>query len=304
MKYTKITFKGLLPLLLIVCIDFLVLPSVAQVQTPLGQALSSSEQTLTATAVAGLGQELSSTRAVSHPPPAAPQMPHTGQMSTHAPSPAPALSSASPAAQAPPPPNKLRPPANARRTLFVEVAERKLRLEAPKKMCFIDRTASLTQEKIYNLLSAMAEKRRDQVLLAVFMNCTGISSPDDWSDGMPDAGFITWLNPSIGETTPMNRQDYLDMREASFPQYAKTREAGLTPDKAVHRNADNVSLGMTVGEQEHGLRDNSITVISTTVLQHMPVEITLHYAGDTPPKLKDVYAMMDKLMAQQIALNE
>jgi hypothetical protein len=226
---------------------------------------------------------------------------------THA---APVHAAAAPVLTPPkPPPPPPKPAQNARRTLFVEIGQKKLRLEAPKKMCFLDRTSPL-QEKIFLLLSTAVEKRHDQVLLGVFMACDGIMSPEDWLNGMPDAGFVTWLNPSIGETTPMNRQDYLDMREASFPQYAKSRALGLALDKAVHRNAYNVSLGVSDEQPAvDGIRHKSTNVLSTTILRHIPVEVTLHYTGDiyagkAPLEFPEAYAAMDKLMAQQISLNE
>ncbi len=108
-------------------------------------------------------------------------------------------------------------------------------------MCFLDRTSTM-QQSIYLLLSAGVERNHDQVLLGVFMACDSIMSPDGWMDGMPNSGFVTWMNPSVGENTAMSRQDYLDMREASFPQYTKSRVLGSAPDKTVHRNPYNVSL--------------------------------------------------------------
>ncbi len=198
-------------------------------------------------------------------------------------------------------------PDDSRRTLFVEIARKKLTLEAPLGMCFIDRTIPV-QETAYNMMASEAERNDDQVMLAAFMACSGLNDPDSWSNGLPDSGYITWLNPAVGRTTPMSRQDYLDMREAHFKHYAENRALSLTPDKKLHRTADNVSLGLTGKEGDVGLSRQGTMVISTTTVGHVPLEITLHYVTDdfeaVPPTIEELYAEMDKLVAQQIALNE
>jgi hypothetical protein len=154
----------------------------------------------------------------------------------------------------------------------------------------------------------MAERNRDQVMLGAFMACNQVNDPDVWNDGLPGFGYVTWMNPAIGVRTPMSRQDYLDMREAYFPQYVKSRAAVLTPEKKVHRNSDNVSLGLSGKEGDPALHRSGTVIVSTTTLDHIPIEITLHYAGGgygMPPLIQpaELYPVMDKLMAQQIALN-
>ena len=198
---------------------------------------------------------------------------------------------------------------DTRRTLFVEVAQRKLRLEAPVKMCFLDRTSPV-QQGVYLTLSSLVERHGDQVLLGVFMQCDNITSPQSWQDGMPNVGFITWMNPAIGETSTMSRADYLDMREASFPKYAKGRDIGSKPDKAVHRNEKDVSLAFTdEGPGQDGTKKKSTSIVAATLIKHIPIEITLHLTGDAAankeaPKFPEAYAMIDELIAQQITLNE
>ena len=304
MTYARKLLAGLIPVLLTMSMP----ASAQQAQSPLAQALSAATATTVTSTTQAVTNKIDSAVDKALLPPsksAAPVVPGAP------PAALPASSSGPKQPPAPQPPavaaNKPKPRAlnyKARRTLFVEVGQEKLRLEAPEKMCFVDRTASPMQEKIYIKVSALAEKLRDQVLMAVFMNCNGFTSPDDWTNGMPDAGFFTWMNPAIGPVTTMSRQDYLDMREVSFPQYVKNRETDSRLDKAVHRNGDNVSLGLTRGGQKGDMEDRSTTVLSTTTVRNVPIEATLHYAGDMPPSTKEVYPIMDKLMEQQIALNE
>jgi hypothetical protein len=194
-----------------------------------------------------------------------------------------------------------------RRTLFAVVQQHKLALEAPVGMCFLDQTDP-RQAMSYAVLASMAERNNDQVLLGAFMACDAVNDPGVWNEGLPGFGLVTWLNPSIGPRTAMSRQDYLDMRESYFMQYVKARAVTLTPDKKVHRNGDNVSLGLTGREGDPVLRRSGTVIVSTTTLDHIPVEVTLHYSGGgygaAPlPLPAELYPVMDKLMAQQIALN-
>jgi hypothetical protein len=197
----------------------------------------------------------------------------------------------------------------ARRTLFVKAGTEKLALEAPVGMCFVDRTSPI-QEATYDVLSGIVERNGDQSVLGVFMGCDQVGDSSAWENGMPTFGFVTWLNPFIGRTIKMSRGDYLDMREAFFHDYAKMKAGfAMAADGKVHRNADNVSLHLTGNEGLAGMQRKGAIVIATTTVKHVPLEFTLHYAaqGDLgqvpPPPASELYALMDKLVAQQIALN-
>lgn len=184
------------------------------------------------------------------------------------------------------------------RTLSLTVGETNLQFAPPEKMCFLDRTAA-AQNSVYLMLSGAVEKNRDEMVLAVFMPCDNVSAMDT-PDGQTDLGFIAW-NAQTGDSTRLNRQDYLDMREASFPQYARSRDLGSRPDKTVHRTPYDVALGFI--DEEEGRK--SIVVIATTTLRHVPVEITVRYANNAKVgTFQQAYAGMDKIIEQQIKLNE
>jgi hypothetical protein len=193
-----------------------------------------------------------------------------------------------------------------RRTLFVPAAQKMLSLEAPMHMCFLDKSDYMQGMMIQSYADAVRQNS-GQVLLAVFMDCNDMANNKGWSDPdglLPNVGLITWLNPAIGETTSMSRQDYLDMREVSFLQYAANSAGGLLIDKNVHRTTDNVSVGMsgTVGSQIPKVKMTGI--VATTTLNHVPIEISLRYTGEKPPTLDKIYPLVDKFMAQQVALNK
>jgi len=183
-------------------------------------------------------------------------------------------------------------------TLSLTVGETNLQFAPPEKMCFLDRTA-VAQNSVYLMLSGAVEKNQDEMVLAVFMPCDNVSAMDT-PDGQTDLGFIAW-NAQTGDSTRLNRQDYLDMREASFPAYARSRNLGSAVDKAVHRTPYDVALALT--DEENGRK--SIVVIATTTLRHVPVEITVRYAdNEKMNNFQQAYAEMDKIIEQQIKLNE
>lgn len=193
--------------------------------------------------------------------------------------------------------------AGRRTTLFVVVGHKKLAFEAPVGMCFLD-PGSRLQGMIYDSLRAGVEGDGQQIMLGAFMDCGNISSPDAWTEGMPDTGVIAWLNPAVGETTPMSRADYLDMREATFLSHARTLAGGMTVDKKLHRTENNVAVGMSSAAKNPPPEHRGTNILVTTVLNHVPIEVTFHYNGNPAPAAAAFYGKIDTFVAQQIALNE
>ena len=199
-------------------------------------------------------------------------------------------------------------PIDSRRTLFVPVGQKTLKLETPQNMCFLDQT-SKKEGLIHQTFSNLIQKTGEQVLLAVFADCNSLANYGgkvSLSEILFNTGVVTWLNPSIGESTSMSRHDYLDMREASFRQYAEKGAGGLgiQLDEHTHRTESNVSLGMTGMVKMQFEEKKSSSVLATTTIRHIPIEVVLRYTRKDPPSIESLYSMMDKFMAQQIALNE
>ena len=195
-----------------------------------------------------------------------------------------------------------------RRTLFVPVGQKTLKLEAPKGMCFLDQT-SYSEGLIHKTFSDLIQKKGDQALLAVFADCNSLANYGgtvDISEILFNTGVVTWMNPSIGETTAMSRQDYLDMREVSFRQYAEdgAGDLGILLEENTHRTESNVSLGMTGKVNMTKGKFDSTGVLATTTIRNIPIEVMLRYTRKNPPSIENIYLIMDKFMAQQIALNE
>ncbi len=193
----------------------------------------------------------------------------------------------------------------ARRTLFVSAWNTRIRLQAPQNMCFVDKTMAAQNQDWINMKD-FAEQNNDQVLLAGFMDCGQIDGVASWGEKTPDYGIVTWLDPAIGATTKMSREDYLDMREASFRNYAQTRFPGLKAEN-VHRTADAVAVILTGNlmkpGDDPGVKHQAAAIIATTTLRHVPVEFTLYYGGKNVPDKEALANIADTFARQMILLN-
>jgi hypothetical protein len=199
-------------------------------------------------------------------------------------------------------------PLDYRRTLIASAGQKKLALEAPMGMCFLDRT-NFYEAAIFAGFRRVVERNDDQVLLAVFADCNDLASMKG-SSGTHDiplnAGIISWMNPSVGETTELSREEYLDMREASFRQYVEN----LPPARYAHldaqprRTENSVAMGFSRSIKIESGDALSDAVVATSSLRHIPIEVTIRSTGTSPLPLAQMHEQMDKFMAQQIALNE
>lgn len=220
-------------------------------------------------------------------------------------------------------------PLDYRRTLFVPVGQDTLTFEAPKGMCFFDSTRYL-ESSVSKLMSDLERKKGAGVFLGAFAPCNGIANFGNGEEGLVSAGSIVWLNPSIGEKTPLERSDYLDMREATYKEYVqemaekesamldnmggmKDGAVSIVPnrtdgeydfDGTIHRTADGVSFGYLHDPDAEGRKPRNINVAATTSIRHYPIEVTLFFVEKDDASMEKVHELMDKFITQQIALNE
>ncbi len=218
-------------------------------------------------------------------------------------------------------------PVDYRRTLFAPVGQEMLMLEAPRGMCFLDNT-KYVESSVYKVMAAIERKKGKGVLLGIFAPCDGIANIGNAASGsaVMTAGTITWLNPSIGEKTKLERHDYLDMREASFKDDVrravtlenniKIREAGENDpkpadiedfdfDTGVKRTDAGLWLGYVHEIHFADEKIETVSVSGTTSLRHFPIEVNVHINSKQDGyDLTQTHELMDKFMAQQVALNE
>lgn len=223
-------------------------------------------------------------------------------------------------------------PEDYRRTLFAPVGQDMLILEAPKGMCFLD-TSKYTEGALFRLMAAVEARKGLGVLLGVFSPCTDIANIGNGPHGekVMSAGSVVWLNPSVGEKTPMEKSDYLDMREPTWKQdvqnqitqmqsmekdLKKMSEGGAVIaampgdledyvfEDSVRRTQDGVSIGYSHEIDTGYDKTKTISVVATTSLRQHPVEIALRLNAEEGYDMERAHALMDKLVAQQSALND
>lgn len=199
---------------------------------------------------------------------------------------------------------KQRTPLDDRRTLFVPFGQKTLVFEAPTDMCFLDSTAG-SQAKLLKFLREEEARKHKRQLMAVFADCMQIAG---FTGSMPrDAGMIFWMNPAVGETTALPTGDYLDMRESGLiPHVEETlKEFSEKKVDVKPRRAGNlVSVAYDADVKFDFETLESVGIDAATVIRGIPVDFTIRHAEKTAPKRDALYAQMEKLVAQQIALNE
>ncbi len=200
-------------------------------------------------------------------------------------------------------------PVDYRRTLFVAVAQKTLVLEAPQGMCFLDQS-EVSENALYRAFRDQTERKGDQVMLAVFADCHSIANlgSGGGTQNIPlNAGVVSWMNPLIGPLTGMDLQEYIDMREPAFRQYAENSaaySARYRLEDLPRRTKSGVALGMSgVLDTLYG-KHKSAAVLAATALRHVPIEVTLRFTGENPRSLEKIHDLADTFLARHISLNE
>jgi hypothetical protein len=240
-------------------------------------------------------------------------------------------------------------PVKFRRTLFAPAGQRMVALEAPVGMCFLDPSLR-DKQALFQDLQNFLDDTDGGVLLGLFAPClreVGGAGGDE----IPFFGIVTWLNPSVGESTPLALEDYLDLQEVNFRdmldgslgskavddaedssgndsddaemddmngEQATEDSASLSLayrtlllpppgdyefDKKAHRTSSGVSVGYTAELNRDYIKKYVAGVTATTDLNHVPVAITLSYTQKKPYDRAILKALMDKMVAQQVVLN-
>jgi hypothetical protein len=198
-------------------------------------------------------------------------------------------------------------PLDWRRTLFAPFGQTMLHFEAPLGMCFLDQTDPMEAGAI-NALREELKAKSKQTLIAVFADCmqiAGIGKSVEGND-LGDVGLVTWLNEK-GEKSPVDRATYLDYREDTLPNYTRAGLAGyLRPviDEDVNRTADGVSLAFTAETEISYQVFKTVGITGATLIRQFPIDFLITHTAKKPKKDKEeLYKLMDKFLAQQIALN-
>lgn len=201
-------------------------------------------------------------------------------------------------------------PLDWRRTLFAPFGQTTLHFEAPLGMCFLDQTDPVEAGAI-DIIREELKAKSKQTLVAVFADCMQIAgigkvNAAGESSGMTDVGLVTWLNEK-GERAGMDRETYLDAREMTMQNYTRAGLAGyLNPmiDTEGRRTPDGVSLGFTAETEISYQKYKTVGVTGATLIRGFPIDFMMTHTAKRPTKEKqELYDLMDKFLAQQVALN-
>jgi len=198
-------------------------------------------------------------------------------------------------------------PLDWRRTLFAPLGQTVLRFEAPLGMCFLDQTDPVEAGAI-NLLREELKAKSKQSLVAVFADCLQIAGIGKGVEGndLGDVGLVTWLNEK-GEKAPVDRETYLDYREDTLPNYTRAGLAGyLRPliDEDVRRSPAGVALAFTAETEISYQTFKTVGITGAALIRQFPVDFLITHTAKQPKKDKEeLYKLMDKFLAQQMALN-
>lgn len=118
-----------------------------------------------------------------------------------------------------------------RRTLFAPVGQRTLALEAPVGMCFLDASYYEDYILLEDVQRVLDDMDAGQVL-GLFAPCLDVSGFGFGGGTMPVFGVVTWLNPQVGETTPLGLADYLDGQQKEFRDALDDGFGGAPKDNA------------------------------------------------------------------------
>lgn len=193
-----------------------------------------------------------------------------------------------------------------RRTLFAPFGQKTLRLEAPQGMCFLDET-NYSERQIMNRVREAISEDLQQQLVAMFVDCLQLSGAARTASGFVfDSGFFSWPEKP-GEKVPPTLEEYLALQKPMEEEAVKAMLDGyieLDIDDTPHTSAGGVAVGYNGIFESSYEKIHTVGVAGVTMLQGLPVILGVTHSAKKLEKNKDeLYALVDKMLIQQVALN-
>ncbi|HEX2753574.1 MAG TPA: hypothetical protein VHP34_10820 [Alphaproteobacteria bacterium] len=193
-----------------------------------------------------------------------------------------------------------------RRTLFAPFGQKTLRLEAPLGMCFLDETNYTERQLMDRVRDAISDELQQQ-LVAMFVDCLQLTGAARTANGFVfDSGFFSWpVKP--GEKVPPTLQEYLAQQKPMEEEAVKGMLDGyieLDIDDPPRESAGGIAVGYNgIFESSHE-KIHTVGVAGVTMLQGLPVILGVtHSAKKLQKDKEELYALVDKMLIQQVALN-
>lgn len=204
------------------------------------------------------------------------------------------------------------PRAFTRHTMTISFGQKKIQLEAPRDMCFLDATDA-GQGNVITQMRLNSWKGRKHVVMALFADCKEVANMPLSKELVPltAIGVVRWLNPDIGERSDLPLDDYLTIREVSFRSDIAndlTQFKKIELEKDVKRLDHSVAIGYVGRSEIESQRYNTIGVDATTLIQSVPLDISITKTASTMDKkktdTKPLLDLMTSFIDQQIFLNK
>ena len=195
-----------------------------------------------------------------------------------------------------------------RRTLFAQLGDKDIVLEAPRNMCFFDQT-NKAQNIIFQETALEISKKKRGQLIALFAPCLQIVAMSSASDSLPlqDLGAVIWALPQQESALALPASDYLDLRMTSFHDETKKdlfklNNVILDDKPTLYNNA--LFLGysgsISLMQENHTI----VGVDAATVLQGEPIDISINRVSPATERQPDLRPLMKKFLDQQHVLND
>lgn len=199
-----------------------------------------------------------------------------------------------------------------RQTLTLSFGQKKVQMEAPKNMCFLDMT-NAAQNSLIADLRLQSWKTRKYVVMTVFADCREMANMGINKDMnmLSRIGIIRWMNPEIGPSNGLDLDAYLTMREVAFRSNIAndlTQFRSVTLDKEARRLDHAIAIGYLGKSEIESQPYNTVGVDATTSIKNIPVDITIMQTTSTLDKAstdtEPFYDLMSEFVEQQIFLNK
>jgi len=200
-----------------------------------------------------------------------------------------------------------RQPIDYRRTLFAPLGDRTLLFEAPQGMCFLDES-KYSEGMVLSHMQRLGRAEGERTVVAVFADCYKLSSLGSSGEAdLLDIGTISWMNPFVGEKSPLPRPDYLDMREVTLRDltaHSLRRYSLANLDPETRRTDELVAIAYDAQLKLEQDKYQTVGIVVATLIQDFPIDILFTHTSKEPEKDRSaLYSLMDKFVTQQIALN-
>lgn len=194
-----------------------------------------------------------------------------------------------------------------RRTLFAGLGEKNVVFEAPRNMCFLDRTQKAENEVFLQTADRIQKKGRGQ-LIALFAPCLEIAAVCCADDLTPiqNLGAVIWSLPRREDAYALPAQDYIDLREAGIgldTRKSLTLMDDVTIDDKPLRQDNAVTVGYSAAFEVLYLKHILTGVDAATLIHGEPIDISLTSFVPYSERTPDLRALMKKFLAQQHELN-